>query len=544
MVLSCRRKLWWVTRPTRDLHDVAESLKSFASIARGKKWRGNRALHQKFEMENLAKTSNRGKYGSAGSGGRTWAAWLKMWGFWYDEKCATLTDAGDLIVSTKNPEHIHNQIVHMIMTFQITSAYHERLRPRQASGFKIFPFRFMLKLLLDAKVKFLSTDEIGLFLLQVKKPNEYNGVVDKILEWRNKCKNGKSRQELHDVLVKQHMKKYHNPRSDSPTNASKYWISIRDIAHTLMLNIRYINELKFDDGKGIISIPDKDRKAVTILLKKYNDIPFSSLYTYSEATFMRKFGIMYCRRKASRKDTSPMTSSKKQHRRITDAIDTLNKKGTKLTHIKLLQRVHEITHYQKEVIEKVISENPGMIKSNYKIDRDFTEHYLNCGKDGKQHAEFEILTREIFSLMGFKTDKMKIPKQTRGKPEIDGLILGEEVCLSGILECKSGAKYTFSVGDCDKMKHTYIKNFKTKKIDGKKYSLDFFVYVIGTTASGLDNFKEIISDTKIRGSVIYAEDLIRLYSMFNKGKADPIKIWGLFKCNKRITREDIELLCI
>ena len=44
------KKIWWVTRPTRDLHDVEDALKYFVKIALGKKWRGNRELHKKFDF--------------------------------------------------------------------------------------------------------------------------------------------------------------------------------------------------------------------------------------------------------------------------------------------------------------------------------------------------------------------------------------------------------------------------------------------------------------------------------------------------------------
>ena len=241
-----KRKIWWVTRPTRDLHDIEEALRCFAGMARGKQWRGNRELHQRFEGENPAKTPNVGKHGSAGSGGRTWAAWLRMWGLWYNEKQVALTDGGNLIVSASDPVEVHNQIVHQIMIFQITSAYHERLKPGQSPGFEVFPFRFMLKMLLDERIRFLSVDEIGLFLLQVKKPSEHNRVARKILEWREAGRSEEVQNGIRRRLVSAHMSEYGNPRSDSPKNPDGYWRSIKDVANTLAVNISYIRELVYD----------------------------------------------------------------------------------------------------------------------------------------------------------------------------------------------------------------------------------------------------------------------------------------------------------
>ena len=90
------------------------------------------------------------------------------------------------------------------------------------------------------------------------------------------------------------------------------------------------------------------------------------------------------------------------------------------------------------------------------------------------------------------------------------------------------------------MKHTYIENFKKKKINGVEYNLDFFIYVVGTSAGGLDNFKEIILDTGVRGSVIYAHDLFKTYNAVKVGNTTPIKVWNLFKSNRHVTSADLK----
>jgi len=54
--------------------------------------------------------------------------------------------------------------------------------------------------------------------------------------------------------------------------------------------------------------------------------------------------------------------------------------------------------------------------------------------------------------------------------------------LSGILECKAGKSYALSKGDAEKMKHVYIKHFGRKTVNGVKYQMDFFTYVVGKKA--------------------------------------------------------------
>lgn len=123
---------------------------------------------------------------------------------------------------------------------------------------------------------------------------------------------------------------------------------------------------------------------------------------------------------------------------------------------------------------------------------------------------------------------------------MDGLILDEVSGVSGILECKGGKKYAFPVGDCEKMRHVYIKSFRSRTVGGKRYDLDFFVYVVGAPAGGLANFDGIVRETGLQGSVIHARDLLRLYREVAAKRLSPAVAWRMLKCNRRITRQDIE----
>jgi len=528
-------KLWWVTRPTRSLNDLKPALKDFARLARGEKWVGNRTLQKKFEKENSAKTANVGAYGS---GGRTWAALLRMWGLWYNDKSVTLTSAGELILSCKN---VYEQIVRLIMNFQITSAYSEH--QKLESGFKIFPFRLILKLLLDKRIKYLEEDEIALFLLQLKSPSEYEKTVQNILKYRRLKKHDGKELKDRKNLTAEHMVKYReNKRKDSPKDVDGHWKYIKDIANTIVNNIRFLHDIIYDKRKGTIAIRSESKGKVKSMLEEYErEHPFSTLYTISEKAFAEHFGLRFDRKKASKKSTKPLTGSRKKYDRIKSAIGKIKKRNANLSSTKLIQLIQNETSYQKEDIEKIISDSPELaVAETKKLDPNFVEYYLECGKSGKDDVEFEQMTRDIFTNIGFETKKHKIPKKIgSGKPEIDGLIRNKQLSKSGILECKSGAKYTFPIGDREKMKNVYIPYFIHRKIAGKTYSLDFFVYVVGNKVSGLDNFKDIIAEKKIDGTVIYAKELINLYDLYKLGKTLRDKIWKLFKKNKHITWKDV-----
>lgn len=534
--------IWWTTRPTRDLRDIPDALGAFARIAEGRKWAGSRDLHQRFEVENPAKTSHSGTRGSRGSGGRTWAAWLRSWGMWHDGEEVKLTDAARVILDARRPGDAHRQIVHMIMTFQITSSYHEALRGADYSEFRVFPFRLLLELLLDERVGGLRVDEIALFLLHVRGRDEYEEAVSEIAAWRKEVKGADIGERKKRLMrrAKAHMKRHHKARADSPGTVEGHWRSIMDVANTFAVNMSYITEILYDRRAGRISVPKDDEAAARALLEKYAGAGFSGLYRFSEAAFAGRYGMRYDRRKASGKDTRPRTAAQKRHARISAAIEDARRGGA-LSGDALLEAVGARTGYRAEEISDAMGEDPGMAGPAGGGDLGGLEsHYLRCAADGAEHAEFEALTRRLFELMGFRARKERAARRGGGTAEVDGLVLSEEGGVSGIIECKGGGRYSFPVGDCEKMKHVYIDRFRRRAVGGRMYDLDFFAYVVGTPAGGMGNFRAIAEETGVRGSVVHARDLLLLHGEVAGGRLSPMAAWRMLKCNRRVTRQDIE----
>ena len=534
--------IWWTTRPTRDLRDIPDSLRAFARIAEGKRWAGSRELHQRFEVENPAKTRHAGERGSRGGGGRTWAAWLRSWGMWYDGEEVKLTDAARVILDAKRPGDAHRQIVHMIMTFQITSSYHEALRGADYSGFRVFPFRLMLELLLDERVGGLRVDEIALFLLPIRSRGEYEEAVSNIAAWRREVEGADigERKRLLMRRAKAHMKRHHKARADSPGTVEGHWRAVMDVARTFASNMSYITEILYDRGASGISVPDADEAAARALLEKYAGSGFSGLYRFSEAAFASRYGMRYDRRKASGKDTRPRTAAQKRHARISAAIEDARRGGESLSGDALLEAVGARTGYRAEEISDAMGADPGMAGPAGGDLGGLESHYLRCAADGAEHAEFEALTRRLFELMGFRARKERVSRRGGGTAEVDGLVLSEEGGVSGIIECKGVGGYSFPVGDCEKMKHVYIDRFRRRAVGGRMYDLDFFAYVVGTPAGGMGNFRAIAEETGVRGSVVHARDLLLLHGEVAGGRLSPMAAWRMLKCNRRVTRQDIE----
>src|SRR5258706_601266 len=178
---------WWTTRPKRKLILLVDTLRIFAAIAQGKPWRGGRELHLEFEeaLEARAIKKVGARRDRQAGGGRTYAAWLYSFGLWFDDEngLAQLTFAGeDLVIRGMAPVPI---LTKQLLDFQYPSPFsHDtNVNPR----FRIFPFRFLLKLLLHQPLGgYLSNKEIARFVItKAETDNDLQEVAQTILAYRN-----------------------------------------------------------------------------------------------------------------------------------------------------------------------------------------------------------------------------------------------------------------------------------------------------------------------------------------------------------------------
>lgn len=181
---------WWVTRPKRKLDSVPEVLAAFADISLNQEWSGQRDTHMAYEEALEAAGLKRvgQRRDQSGSGGRTYGAWLESLGLIFHQESTNnikLTLAGEAIMSGDSPvEVLKNQV----LKYQFPSAFSISRGVQVNSRFKIRPFRFLLKLLLDSRIGYLTQDEIAK-VCAVDAENEtdvcYEAVVKQILRFRD-----------------------------------------------------------------------------------------------------------------------------------------------------------------------------------------------------------------------------------------------------------------------------------------------------------------------------------------------------------------------
>lgn len=183
---------WWVTRPKRKLDSIPKTLKCFSSVALGQVWKGNTAVQLAFEneLEKCGLKRQGERKDQRGSGARTYFAWLSSLGLVYINETSghpELTEAGKALVLGDEENKV---LKGQVLKYQFPSPF--SLSPHSAktrvdSRFNIRPFIFILKLLKDKRIGYLTKEEIGR-VIAVEAYDEsdqtYELVVKKVLEYR------------------------------------------------------------------------------------------------------------------------------------------------------------------------------------------------------------------------------------------------------------------------------------------------------------------------------------------------------------------------
>ena len=181
---------WWVTRPKRKLNSVPEVLATFADISLNQEWIGQRDSHLAYEdaLEAAGLKRIGERRDQQGGGARTYKAWLVSLGLIFIQESTgkvKLTLAGEAIMNGESPVSV---LTNQILKYQFPSAFSVGRGVQVSERFKIRPFRFLLRLLEDGRIGFLTEEEIAKIIV-TEAENEsdrcYDYIVRRILDFRN-----------------------------------------------------------------------------------------------------------------------------------------------------------------------------------------------------------------------------------------------------------------------------------------------------------------------------------------------------------------------
>lgn len=513
---------WWVTRPKRKLNSVPEVLAAFAEISLDQAWQGQRDTHlsleEALEQAGLKRAGERRD--QTGGGARTYKAWISSLGLIFTQKSTgqiKLTLAGEAIMEGDSPvEVLKNQI----LKYQFPSSFSMSRGVQVAPRFKIRPFRFLIRLLNDPDIEYLTEEEIAKIIV-TKAENEtdkcYRHIVDKILEFRQKG---------NKIYDEEFFYKYKSSKGD--INPEHPFSHLMDLANTIVNWLEYTQLVKRDNGQ--IRILDDKRMEVQYILSvcpPFIDRPEEHEY------FQRKYGLD----PKHKKDTRNLTETKT----ITAKIIAEHKIKQAYISESLKQPITKITAYlvdklaeQTGIEDKLVEETLLKLYPRGSVGAFMTEYFEMAFKGRDEATDFEKATVELFqNVFKFKAKHVGAIGLT---PDV--LILSDADGYQAIIDNKAYSKYTISNDHHNRMVYNYIKDLD--RYSNSTVQLAFFSYIAGGFGKNINSqVMDIVNATGVSGSAMSVSNMIMLVESYEAKHYTHKNIRDIFSVNRQILLSDI-----
>ena len=508
---------WFVSRQKRKLTTILPALIAFSDVCVGKEWSGNHELQFKFEDE-LQKRSitehgklRARKTGNGGGGIRTLFKQLKDLGLVFTEEengFCRLTLIGEALV--KGSISFVDGMRMQLQKYQYPSATSYKGSGSVSKRFKIHPFQFIFRLLLDERL------ENTLF------QNELSDIVIHLADSDNReC----YEKVVSDILYFRNTGTIRNPAPKPPGDEKTY----SNIANTFF---NYISLTQYvDRGFGSLMLRQERRNKVEEFIQPN---PRFFLYPEYEENYIRAFG-----RGSAAKDLRDFSKEKAKtpkelaERRIQQefVLLSLSRPIKKITN-DIVVHIAENTGIDELVVENVLITNypHGNIG-------DFFTSYRELAHMGQAGAtEFEKATVELFQ----NVFHMKAVHVGPIGNTPDVFVESDEEHFCGILDNKAYKDGYSIIGDHKRrMVDEYIPNYK--QYGNTDYPLAFFSYIAGTFGSNIDSqIKSITTQTGVKGSAMPVDILIDFAEDYENNHRTHRDLLNLFSVGRQIKLKDIE----
>lgn len=515
---------WWVTRPKRRLNSIPEVLATFAEISLDQEWQGQRTAHltleEALEDANLKRKGERRD--QTGGGARTYRAWVASLGLIFTQESTQklkLTLAGEAIMAGDSPVEI---LKNQILKYQFPSSYSMSRGVAISSRFKIRPFRFLLKLLQDKDIGYLSEEEIAKVVM-VEADSEtdscYKQIVSKLHAFRS---TGDS------SLSSDFFDKY-SPASGR-VNPEHPFSHLLDTANTLVNWLEYAQLAKRDDeDKMLRLIPDKMSEVSAILAETPPFIDRPDQHEF----FQRKYGLDPKHRKDTRNLTETKTITAKiiAEQKIKQAFigESLKSPIGKIS-AGLIDKIADQTGIDAKLVEESLLK----LYPHGAIGSFMTEYFEMAFRGRDEATEFEKATVELFrTVLGFDALHVGPIGLT---PDV--LLLSDTDGFCGIIDNKAYSKYTISNDHHNRMVHNYIRNL-SNYYDGA-YPLAFFSYIAGGFGKNINTqIQEIVTETSIHGSAMSVSNMISLVGCYEANGFTHSTVRDIFSLDRQILLSDL-----
>jgi hypothetical protein len=518
---------WWVTRPKRKLDSIPEVLAAFADISLNQEWSGQRetqiAYEDALEAAGLKRVGQRRDQG--GSGGRTYGAWLESLGLIFKQTNTgniKLTLAGEAIMSGESPVDI---LKNQVLKYQFPSAFSLSRGVQVSSRFHIRPFRFLLRLMLDERIGYLTQDEIAK-ICAVDAENEtnqcYEKVVSRILQYRSygdQC------------LDPDFFEKYKPSRGNC--NPDHPFSHLQDMANTMENWMEYTQLANRDDDKHLVILEEKIDEVRNILSQ---NPPFIDRPEDHEF-FQRKFGLDPKHRKDTRnlEKTKTITAKIIAEQKIKQAYirTSIARPITGITP-ELIADITEETGISGSLVEDVLTKTypHGSVGA-------FMASYFEMAFKGTEEAvDFEKATTQLFHDV-FKYKAIHLG-QTGSKSAPDILLLSDEEGYQSIIDNKAYSKYSITGDHHNRMVHNYIEKIST--YSDSALPIGFFTYIAGGFGKQIDRqIQSEVEESGVHGSGITVSTFIKMIENQTSGSKTYThgELRSIFGLDRQVRLSDI-----
>ena len=512
---------WWVTRPKRKLNSIPEVLGAFSNVALSVRWSGSRNIHIEFEDElerdGLKRVGERRDH--TGSGGRTYQAWLSSLGLIFIQESTGipfLTLAGEAIMEGKPPVAILKE---QVLKYQFPSPF--GIKTHVSDKFHIHPFVFLIRILLDNRIQYLTEEEIGkVVITEAVDESEkcFEHVVKRVLAFRES-----GDRSLPDGFIDSHAP------SSGRINLAHPYSHLLDVANTLVNWLEY-TQLIYRDGNMIMISPDFYEEALLVLDRKIPFIPRPENHEF----FQRKYGIDPWHQKDTRNllNTVTISSTAIDTQRIRQAFiaHSIHKPIAKID-ADIVGQISEKTGTDIKLVEQVLYRDypHGAVGG-------FLSGYYEMAFKGRDEAiDFEEATANIFSdIFGYKAEHLG---QTGSKSAPDVLLISDSEGYQAIVDNKAYSKYSITGDHHNRMVHNYIEGISN--YSQSDYPIGFFTYIAGGFIDTID--RQLLSESiesHVNGSAITVGNFIRMVEKNQSRSYSHKELRRIFGLNRQIQLKD------
>lgn len=513
---------WWVTRPKRKLNSIPEVLAAFSNVALSVRWSAARDIHILFEDElerdGLKRIGERRDH--SGSGGRTYQAWLSSLGLIFiQESTGTpfLTLAGEAILAGKSPVDV---LKAQVLKYQFPSPF--GIKTHVSDKFRVHPFIFLLRLLNDSRIKYLTEEEIAKVVITEGVDDSekcFEFVVERLQAFRESGDKSLAR----DFIDK------HAP-STGRVNLEHPYSHLTDTANTMINWLEY-TQLVFREDRKMYMSPDKYDEIHSILSQKNTFIDRPEDHEF----FQRKYGLDPWHQKDTRNllKTGTVSSKLIEMQRIRQAFIAHSvHRPIGQINADIVLEIAEETGTDKVLVETVLyKEYP------YGAIGGFLSGYYEMAFKGRDEAtDFEVATTSIFKeILGYNAIHLG---QTGSKSAPDVLLISDADGYQAIIDNKAYSKYSISGDHHNRMVHNYVENIRN--YSECEYPIGFFTYIAGGFSNNIDSqIRSIYDETGVLGSAISVSNVIKMVENSQSNPYTHEEIRNILGVNRQVILQDI-----